>query len=206
MLVERVYGLRAEGNRAFIRDLSQEETVTFSKNRPAACRDELPLIPLDAGLSLHSILATYPAFQPPHALVEFDGDFPLVHANEAALTQCFSNPLGNAVKFVEPGVTPCLRVWAETRDDRVRLLFKDNGIGIEKDGHEKIFQMFLRLSKSYEGTGIGLTIVKKAVGKMGGEVGLESQPGKGSTFWLDLARANEAQPESLSNEHGDVAL
>ena len=54
----------------------------------------------------------------------------------------------------------------------VRIFFKDNGLGIEKDAHEKIFGIFQRVSKNYEGTGIGLSIVKKGVERMDGEVGL----------------------------------
>ncbi|HKX60544.1 MAG TPA: ATP-binding protein, partial [Verrucomicrobiae bacterium] len=62
-------------------------------------------------------------------------------------------------------------------------------IGIEKSAHEKIFQIFYRLQNKYEGTGIGLAIVRKASERMGGTVGLESEPGQGSTFWLELQAA-----------------
>jgi signal transduction histidine kinase len=109
--------------------------------------------------------------------------------NEAALTQCISNLLSNAAKFVAPGVQPRIRVWSETETDRARLFFQDNGIGIEKEAHEKIFAIFQRVSRNYEGTGIGLAIVKKTIERMGGKVGLESQPGRGSTFWLEFTLA-----------------
>ncbi len=82
-----------------------------------------------------------------------------------------------------------VRVWTEARDGRVRLFLQDNGIGIEPESHEKIFGIFQRLNKEYEGTGIGLAIVKKAAERMGGQVGLQSEPGKGSTFWLELQQA-----------------
>jgi signal transduction histidine kinase len=67
---------------------------------------------------------------------------------------------------------------------------EDNGIGIEKGQQEKIFEMFHRLhhTEEYEGTGIGLAIVRKAAERMGGQVGVESEPGQGSRFWLQLAR------------------
>ncbi len=163
-------------------------------------RADVSLAPVDAGTLLRGMLETYPTFQPPHADVELTGNIPRVLANEAALTQCLSNLLGNAVKFVAPGVTPRVRVWAEPRDLRVRLFFQDNGIGIEKEAHEKIFEMFQRLSKRYDGTGVGLTIVKKAVEKMGGKVGLESEPDKGSTFWIELLAATpEAVPAEPTN-------
>jgi PAS domain S-box-containing protein len=167
-------------------------------------RAELPLVPVDAAALVRGILETYPMLQPPNATIELSGTFPLVKANEATLTQCVSNLLGNAVKFVAPGVSPHVRVWAEARGERVRLFFTDNGIGIPASAHERIFQIFQRIDNTYEGTGIGLAIVKKAAERMGGTVGLESEPGKGSTFWIELARAESAEstlnPSSPSGE------
>ncbi len=161
-------------------------------------RQELPLTAIDAAACLRGIVDTYPGFQRPDAEVEIEGEWPLVLANEAALTQCMSGLVSNAVKFVAPGVRPHVKVWAEERNGQstpmVRLFFKDNGIGIEKSVHEEIFQIFQRLDKQYEGTAIGLAVVKKAAERMGGSVGVESEPGKGSTFWLDLA--------SATNPHG----
>jgi signal transduction histidine kinase len=74
----------------------------------------------------------------------------------------------------------------------VRLWVEDNGIGIDPQYHQKIFGMFERLvsDREFEGTGIGLAIVHKAVERMGGRVGVESQPGDGSRFWIELPRAN----------------
>jgi len=68
----------------------------------------------------------------------------------------------------------------------LRLYFQDNGVGIPREAHERICAIFQRLSRDHEGTGIGLAIVKKAVERMGGSVGVASEPGKGSTFWLEL--------------------
>jgi len=83
-----------------------------------------------------------------------------------------------------------VQVWAEImpEGEKVRLFFKDNGLGIPPGSHEKIFGIFERMSNDYEGTGIGLSIVKKGMDLMRGTVGLESKPGKGSTFWLELNR------------------
>jgi len=76
----------------------------------------------------------------------------------------------------------------------VRLWFADNGVGIPIEAQERIFKMFQRLDKSYDGTGVGLTVVRKAVEKMGGKVGLESEPGRGSRFWVELKAAGESNP------------
>jgi signal transduction histidine kinase len=82
----------------------------------------------------------------------------------------------------------------------VRLWVEDNGIGIPEYAQERIFQMFQRMhpEREYPGTGIGLTIVRKAVERMKGRVGLKSEPGRGSKFWIELPTASRAQPtESL---------
>jgi signal transduction histidine kinase len=111
-------------------------------------------------------------------------------ANEAGLVQCLSNLIGNSIKFVAPGVTPRVEIWAETHGSRVRLYVRDNGIGIEPEAHEKIFNIFYQLDRNYEGTGIGLSVVRKAAERMGGSVGLRSELNRGSTFHLELALAN----------------
>jgi signal transduction histidine kinase len=67
---------------------------------------------------------------------------------------------------------------------------RDNGIGIEAEAQEKIFGMFQQLSDRFEGTGMGLTIVRRAAERMGGRVALTSSPGHGSTFLLELNRAD----------------
>ncbi len=152
-------------------------------------RQDLPITPVDPDALLRGMIESYPAFQPPQAEIKLAGKLPLVMANQAGLTQCFSNLLGNAVKFVEPGHVPQVLVRAEPREDYVRLWFEDKGIGISPEVHDRIFDMFQRVNKEYEGTGIGLALVRKNVHQMGGKVGVESEPGKGSRFWLELKQA-----------------
>ena len=72
----------------------------------------------------------------------------------------------------------------------VRIWFEDKGIGIEAQYHDKIWQMFQQLNKSYEGTGIGLALVSKVVDRMDGRVGVESEPNRGSRFWVELKGVN----------------
>ncbi|EEF59685.1 ATP-binding protein [Pedosphaera parvula] len=159
-----------------------QDVLTFSK----MARTELILEPINTEKLLQTILDSYPSFQPPFSQIAIKARLPLVLGNEAALTQCISNLIGNAIKFVQPGTVPQISVWAEEQDGYVRLFFKDNGIGIPKISQERIFGIFQRISTGYEGTGIGLAIVKKAVERMGGKVGLYSEEGRGSTFWLEL--------------------
>ncbi len=161
------------------------DALQFSK----AGRREMKLGPTDAAALLHGIIQSYPSMQPPKALIRLEGKIPSVLGNEAGLTQCFSNLLNNAVKFVQPGKVPEVRVRAETREGFVRLWFEDNGIGIPKQAQGKLFVMFQRATTQFEGTGVGLALVKKVAERMGGKVGMESEPGKGSRFWLDLRPA-----------------
>lgn len=167
-----------------------DRLITDALSYSRAVRHEMPKEPVDVNRLLRGMIESYPIFQEPKATVELTGELPAVLGNEAGLTQCFSNLLGNAVKFVPPGVKPHVRISAERRGDTVRFVCEDNGIGIAKDMQSRVFAMFQRLSKDYEGTGIGLALVKKVVERMGGAVGLESEPGKGSRFWIELRSAD----------------
>jgi signal transduction histidine kinase len=114
-----------------------------------------------------------------------------VRGQESWLGQCLANLLTNAAKFVAPGVRPRIRVWSEMRGPIARLWIEDNGIGIPPEFHANVFQVFARAptERSYEGTGIGLAIVRKTVEKMGGSCGVESDGRSGSRFWIELALA-----------------
>jgi signal transduction histidine kinase len=160
-------------------------------NYSQVVRAELKLEAVDVGKLIKEIVESYPNLHPPKAEIRVRDRIPLVLANTAALTQVISNLLGNAVKFVKDGVPPKVEVSAEANGDYARIWFRDNGIGIPPEVQHKVFQMFQRLHApgDYEGTGMGLTIVKKAMERMGGKVGLESAPGQGSRFWIELRKA-----------------
>jgi PAS domain S-box-containing protein len=152
-------------------------------------RGEVHLQEVNFEQVLRGIIETYPPFQAPNATIYIDGPLPSVTGNEALLTQCIANLLGNAVKFVAPEVHPRVKIWVEESGGMARFWFEDNGVGIPADAHEKIFGMFERLNQNYEGTGIGLAIVRKAAERMGGKVGVESEVSQGSRFWLQLIAA-----------------
>lgn len=116
-----------------------------------------------------------------------------VMGHHAMLVQVVSNLISNAAKFCAPGVTPEITIWEERKDEMVRLWIEDNGIGIAPEHCERIFRIFERLHgrEQYTGTGIGLAIVQKAVNRMGGKVGVLSQPDHGSRFWIELPIKHE---------------
>ena len=155
-------------------------------------RQEIQLEPVALEELVRAIIQERPEWQPPKAEIRIEGPLLPVRAHVASLTQCLTNLLGNAVKFVPAGVVPMVRILTESLGEWVRLWVVDNGIGIEPGEQARIFEMFNRLhsEKQYEGTGIGLAIVRKAMERMGGQVGVESQPGAGSRFWLQLPAAN----------------
>jgi PAS domain S-box-containing protein len=173
-----------------IRDL-----LAFSR----LARDKVDLMPIELGTLLKDVIAEMRLEGAPAQVI---GPGAAVLGNRVLLSQVFSNLISNALKFIAPGTTPEVRLKAEEgADGWVRTWIEDNGIGIAAEYHEKIFQVFERLndSSTYPGTGIGLAIVRRAVGRMGGRVGVESEEGKGSRFWVDLPKAS-APLEPLSPE------
>jgi PAS domain S-box-containing protein len=143
---------------------------------------------LDAEKLIGQIIAEHPSFQEPNAQIEIGKPLLPFVGHEASFTQCIYNLLSNAIKFVPKDTKPRIRIWTEPFEDQIRLWVEDNGIGIPAEAKDRMFLMFQRFHRSseYEGTGIGLAIVRKAVERMGGKVGVESEPGKGSRFWLLL--------------------
>jgi len=129
--------------------------------------------------------------------VKVEGPMPDVICDRGILIDVLDALLSNAFKFVGLGVTPKVRVYAVATDQRVRLCVSDNGIGIAPDYRDRVFRMFERLDPRHPqgGTGIGLAIAAKGVERMKGSIGVESEVGKGSCFWIDLPRA--VKPASL---------
>src|SRR5262249_44811653 len=128
-----------------------------------------------------------PTMQEPAAEMTIDTPHKVM-ADDAPLGQAISNLLTNAVKFVPSGEKPVVRVRSEHIEERVRIWIEDSGIGVAPQYRKQLFGMFQRLpaKKEYEGTGIGLAIVRKAAERMGGSVGMEGNEPTGSRFWIEL--------------------
>jgi PAS domain S-box-containing protein len=126
------------------------------------------------------------------ARVEVAPGLPAVRGNAAILVQVLANLVGNAIKFVAPGVTPVVAVGAARAQHTVELWIEDNGIGIAPEHHEQVFGVFERLhgQEEYPGTGIGLAIVRKGVERMGGGVAIKPGARGGARFELRLPAAD----------------
>lgn len=192
-----------------------ENLLTYSRLN----RVEIALQPIDLSNLLGSILQQLePDIQSKRAQIQVIPPLPIVQSNRLILSQIITNLLTNALKFVEPGVPPQIRIWAQPQEaeerspDRsssspgataaadavpetgtlsppqIRLWIEDNGIGIARADQQRIFNVFTRIysSAEYPGTGIGLAIVRRGIERLGGKIGLESQPGQGSRFWVEL--------------------
>jgi light-regulated signal transduction histidine kinase (bacteriophytochrome) len=125
---------------------------------------------------------------------------PTVLADAGQLEQLFQNLVGNSIKYCSDD-QPVVEIGAEPEGDRWKFYVKDNGIGIDPEYHERIFQIFQRLhcKEDYAGTGIGLAICKKVVERFGGKLWVESKSGQGSTFYFTLSGADS----SNEGAHGD---
>jgi signal transduction histidine kinase len=118
---------------------------------------------------------------------EIAPEIPTLNTDREKLRQIILNLLDNAVKFTERGE---IKITASQQNGSLKLVVSDTGIGIEKGDLTRIFEEFHRgdgsSAKKYRGTGLGLAIVKKFVQLLGGEIAVESEAGKGSTFTVTL--------------------
>jgi signal transduction histidine kinase len=131
-----------------------------------------------------------------------------VLANPSSLHLIITNLLSNALKFVPRGTHPSVRVWSELGKGTIKLWVEDKGIGIPERHLAKLFGVFQRLHtvEEYPGTGIGLAIVKKAAERMNGMVGVESQPGVGSRFWVELKAAGPTELRRPGPNRGGLKM
>ncbi len=146
-----------------------------------------PLTPTDCNAVLgHVRINLSVAIEESNARVTHD-ELPIVMADETQLVQVFQNLIGNAIKFCseEP---PRIHVSAEKNEKEWIFSVRDNGKGIDPQYHERIFVIFQRLQGKgeYPGTGIGLAICKRIIERHGGRIWVESEYGKGSTFYFTI--------------------
>ncbi len=130
-----------------------------------------------------------------HIEVKIQEDLPVVFGDAQRLLEVMQNLLDNAIKFMGEQIQPVIEIGSRGEENGMPVLFvKDNGIGIAPVYHERIFGLFNKLDPNVEGTGVGLTIVKRVVEVHGGRIWVESDTGKGATFYLTLP--SESKPEA----------
>jgi signal transduction histidine kinase len=185
--------------RAVREDWGIQDILIYSR----LSRREIDVQAISLDRLIREIIQQYPEMQQPQAHVEIMEPLQDVIAHEASLSQAVSNLLSNAVKFVSPGKTPRVQIRTERLNGDVRLFVKDHGIGIKPEYQHRLFSLFERIhpEKVYEGTGIGLAIVRKAAERMGGKAGFESDGVNGSCFWIQLpaAKVYGSEPNPASH-------
>lgn len=115
-------------------------------------------------------------------------DNPIVMGHPQWIEEVFANLISNAIKYMgDDNPNPCIDITGVVQDGKVRLEVKDTGVGIKVEDQQNLFVMFTRLHQvNAEGLGLGLSIIRRIISKLDGELGVESTMGKGSTFWFVL--------------------
>ncbi len=132
------------------------------------------------------------------AIIEIPQPLPKVQADPVLIKQLLQNLIINGIKYRKEAIPPRILMRAEQiAEDAVRMELQDNGIGIAKEHHKHLFKMFTRLHPRQENTGpgTGLAMCKKIVDKSGGQIGVESKIGVGSTFWFILPASKSLEQE-----------
>ena len=126
-----------------------------------------------------------------NADLKIGAGFPTLTCDRVRIREVFSNLISNAIKYSKKGTKPIVELGYSDKPGFYEFYVKDNGIGIEKEYYDKVFQIFQRLHAKgeYEGTGAGLTIVKKIIENHGGKIWVASEVGIGSTFYFTLPKS-----------------
>ena len=164
-----------------------EDLLTYSRvNTESVTRDPIALGPLLEEIT-NSLKAT---IEETGAKIIFKNLPSVILGNRLKIQQVFQNLLANGIKFHRKNESPKIIISVKETKTHWRFMVADNGIGIEEEFHEQIFVIFKKLHnyQEYQGTGIGLTLVKSIVNQHGGEIWLESKVGKGTTFYFTLLK------------------
>ena len=145
--------------------------------------------PIDCETVLDRVVCNLEASIKGSGAVVTHDSIPTVMADRSQIVQLFQNLIGNAIKYCNEDI-PSIHISAKENGKDIIFSVNDNGIGIDPQYYERIFTIFQRLhgKEEYSGTGIGLAICKKIVKRHGGRIWLESQPGKGATFYFTIPK------------------
>jgi signal transduction histidine kinase len=173
----------------FINDILQINKIDADKLEPMEVEFNLKKVLTEV---MNSLQQTAKENQT-ELILDYDPQIPgPLMSDPLKLSQIFMNLVGNALKFTKQGEVLVLAKLIKLEDDVAHLYFevRDDGIGIDKEQQEHIFDSFeqgsIQINREYGGTGLGLTIVKSLLGLFGSQIKLESEPGKGSSFYFEL--------------------
>jgi PAS domain S-box-containing protein len=185
----------AKRMQALIRDLLEFSRVQTAGQKP---------MPVDANAVLDLALIGLKARLEETEATLDRGPLPWVLADHGQLLRLFQNLIGNALKYRDPDRRPEIRVTASRDGNLWSFAVADNGIGIDKPFHDRIFGIFQRLhaQTEYEGTGIGLAICRRIVERHGGAIWVESEPGQGATFRFTLKAAQAPEEQGPATSSG----
>ncbi|MBL3617389.1 MAG: response regulator [gamma proteobacterium endosymbiont of Lamellibrachia anaximandri] len=187
-------------------------------SKAEAGKIEFELISFDLERAIHDVvrlLSTSAASKGIELIIDYPIDIPRQVTGDAGrIRQIITNLTGNAIKFTSSGhVAISVKfIQTDSEHEHFRIMIEDTGIGISENQQRKLFKSFTQADSSttrkYGGTGLGLSICKQLVELMGGSIGLESTPGKGSKFWFDLSLPASQPPAILPHAdlHGTRAL
>ena len=153
-------------------------------------RLEIELVKVDAKKIITEIVQdTVSAFKAQHTQIEL-GECPPIDGDATLISQVFSNIISNAIKYSAKVKNPKISISGIVGNREITYAIVDNGIGIENEHQDKVFELFQRMNnvKDFEGTGVGLTIVKRIMERHNGRIWFESEPNKATTFYLSFKK------------------
>jgi signal transduction histidine kinase len=163
-----------------------EDILDYSRNS----RTEVKKVEVDFSELLSGITANLKFMSGANRMVSINSKLNQhapVKCDRQRLSMVLNNLISNAIRYQNHQINnPFVDIEINTSDTETDIVVKDNGIGISPELHDKIFEMFYRVSEKSVGSGIGLYIVKEAVSAMNGKISLKSQPGKGSEFHIKI--------------------
>src|SRR5690606_28648579 len=155
---------------------------------------EVTVEPVDMQIVVSLVLARfYDRIRERGVTVEVTPELPRAMGYSPWLEEVFANLIDNSIKYMgEDNPAPRIIVWGERAGDWARFEIIDNGVGIEEADQQRLFQMFTRFHRHHaDGSGLGLSIARRIVEKLGGRIGVESEPGRGTKFWIELPPAGK---------------
>lgn len=174
-----------------------DDLLTYSRLN----RDEQPLVPVSLDNVMEIVCRNLQIMIEDSSCDIRIMPLPTVFGNENQLVQLFQNIISNGIKFQKKNVRPIIEIRSVQQNEEWVISIHDNGIGIDAQFQEKIFEIFQRLHSrdDFSGTGIGLSICKKIVKGHGGEIWVESTPGEGATFYFTLPMLKETAVSHLAH-------